>query len=147
MKEITSLTKQQIMSEDFLQNIIKERSIIQVAFIQHITALFKDFSDQDIRTIDEVCHFSDGINPETKVGWIPLAFKTKIPEYLNVIEQRAQDFLSSIGRGKYVYPLFKAYTQALPRDCWEFYIQVKNTYHPLVQKGVADIITRPSQVN
>lgn len=33
------------MNQEVLEKIIKERSIIQVAFIQHITAIFSEFTD------------------------------------------------------------------------------------------------------
>ena len=55
--------------------------------------------------------------------------------------------MSSIGRGKYVFPTFTAYTNALPDNCWRFYLMVKDSYYPTVQKQVAQIIQRPSQKN
>lgn len=83
--------------------------------------------------LDKVFQLSQKPNPEVRYRWLKLVIQNKYSEGYPLLK----DFLSTIGRGKYVKPLYKMMSQT-PEGLKmgrEIFAIAKNGYHPVVQNA------------
>lgn len=103
-------------------------SVPRPATHEHCALLERDF------------HLSDSKNYEILVAWLKLALESG---YTSVVP-RVDEVLSTVGRMKFVRPLFQALiaNPATKDHARTLFERVKSTYHPIARGGVAAMFAR-----
>jgi len=71
-------------------------------------------------------------NPEVLVLW----FRTMVAHKCTEVNDRAKEFLGSIGRQKYIVPIYTAYAKTDKALGMKIYQEFKSRYHPIAQRRI-----------
>ncbi len=104
----------------------------------YLQGLPKQIAVEDCALLDETFHLSGSKNAEILSCWLKIAAASAYEPTFDRIDK----FLGSMGRMKFVKPLFKtlqggATTQALARRIFAKYA---DSYHPIARKGLEQIL-------
>jgi hypothetical protein len=113
---------------------LKGWSSQQICFLlDEITNTQKSLDSKIVTQLDAVYKLTQVKNDEIRFRWQMLALKHQVKSlYSEVVK-----FLSEMGRGKYVYPLYQSLNDADHQLAVSTYEANKVFYHPLVAKNVA----------
>lgn len=92
--------------------------------------------------IDEDLNITNTVDPEVKKRWFPLGI---MQHYDNVTEP-AHEFISSMGRMKYLTPIYQALMDSGEQSTAQaWYAENVGFYHPYAVQQVAKIVNAPSK--
>jgi aminopeptidase N len=109
--------------------------------IRFLNDLPRDIGTDKLAALDARFHWNQSGNSEIHFAWLMLALANHYPP----ATQSAEDFLSQVGRLKFVEPL---YTLLMKQDGWgpalahRIYAKARASYHPVTQAGVDAIVGR-----
>ena len=94
----------------------------------------------DIATqIDSTLKVSEEINGELIYRWLQIAIRSK---YLQSPYKSADDFLGSIGRMKFVVPVYEALADVDLTMAKQIYAGHKDFYHPIAQSNIEKVLSK-----
>lgn len=107
-------------------------------WLHFLGAMPADLSTEKMTGLDEAFSFTKAGNSEIAFAWLMLAIKHKYTP-ANV---RLEEFLTSVGRRKFVKPLFDelAKTREGKERAKEIYKKARPGYHPITQTSVDEIL-------
>jgi aminopeptidase N len=106
----------------------------------------RDIDIGKLGTLDARFHWNDSGNSEIRFAWLELALAGHYPPAM----KSAEAFLTSVGRLKFVAPL---YTLLMQQDGWgpplarQIYAKARAGYHPVTQGAIDAIVGRPAAAN
>jgi hypothetical protein len=83
--------------------------------------------------LDTAFHLTQSQNAEILFAWLELAIKTDYKD----AEPCLETFLATIGRGRYVRPLYKALAVKDPLRARRLFDRNRSFYHPIVRASIA----------
>jgi hypothetical protein len=82
-----------------------------------------------MRRLDSLYHLTDSRNDEILDQWLLMAVKNRY----EAAYPRLEDFLTTVGRRKYVRPLYDAMS---PQQAMAIYEKARPVYHPITQATI-----------
>lgn len=107
-------------------------------WLHFINKLPRDLSLEQLTALDEVYRFSASKNAEIFVAWARLTIPLNYPPIFTPL----RNFLTTVGRSKFVVPLYRE-LKANPEKtglATTIYREAKQGYHPLTQSQVEKVI-------
>ncbi len=107
-------------------------------WLHFINKLPRDLSLEQLTALDEVYRFSSSKNAEIFVAWARLTIPLNYPPIFTPL----RDFLTTVGRSKFVVPLYRE-LKANPEKtglATTIYREAKPGYHPLTQSQVEKVL-------
>ncbi|MGN6279613.1 MAG: M1 family metallopeptidase [Sphingomonas sp.] len=107
--------------------------------MRFLNDLPRDIGTDKLAALDNQFHWNQTSNSEIRFAWLDLALANHYPP----ASQSAQAFLTSVGRLKFVEPL---YTLLMKQAGWgpalakQIYAEARPVYHPVTQAGVDKIV-------
>lgn len=109
---------------------------LRIIFMRQLVDRINDVTADALRAIDKDFNVTyNELNPEVKVIWFRLMVSKKCRE----VDARAKEFLGSIGRQKYLVPIYTAYSKVDKDYGWKLFQELKYRYHPIAQARVEKI--------
>ncbi len=140
--ESDRLNRANKQSLDFSENRISASQIDTSGWSSHEWLTFIRNLDQQISSakcfeLDQQFGFTQSGNSEIKFAW----FMKAIPADYRGCDEAVFDFLSSVGRRKFVLPLFKmlAKNERLSDLAQKHFIKVRNSYHSVTSNSVNEV--------
>jgi hypothetical protein len=87
-----------------------------------------------VKNLDGDFHFSSSGNSEVLFAWFVVALKCK--EDYKPMMTAMEQFLSTVGRRKFIEPLYSALMKRNASLAKEWYKKYRNNYHPLAQESL-----------
>ena len=108
----------------------------------HMLNSLDDFGDvnvENLEVLDETYSFTGTQNAETAFAWYMQAIKAGYEPAMAELE----NFLMTVGRGKFIYRLYGALNDNGKAD-WakEVYARARPGYHPIAQRRIDDILNK-----
>lgn len=110
-------------------------------WLYFLEQLPEDLSKQNMVLLDNTFGLTKSSNSEISFAWYMQAINS---DYW-VVEQPLESYLSSIGRRKFIVPLYKALANHSPeRKKWaeQIYKKARSGYHPLAQGSIDEIFIK-----
>ncbi len=109
---------------------------VKVYFLNYIMNNIKKVDDKVYKNLrDNLKLNQENYNMEVKYLWYQIALKTKHDDVIPDLKK----MLLSIGRMKYLKPLYSSWYEFNKKDAKSFFDKNKNLYHPIAQKNVASV--------
>ena len=109
---------------------------VKVHFLNYIMNNIKKVDDKVYKNLrDNLKLNQENYNMEVKYLWYQIALKTKHDDVIPDLKK----MLLSIGRMKYLKPLYSSWYEFNKNDAKSFFDKNKNLYHPIAQKNVASV--------
>jgi aminopeptidase N len=91
-----------------------------------------------MKALDKAFHFTDTGNDEILAQWLLMAVRNRYA----AANERLEDFLTTVGRRKYVKPLYMAMlsTGGEARHAQAIYEKARPLYHPITQATIDEVI-------
>ncbi|MEZ5347222.1 MAG: M1 family metallopeptidase [Pyrinomonadaceae bacterium] len=107
-------------------------------WLHFLGALPKDLTAEKMSELDEAFSFTKAGNSEIAFAWLILSIKHKYAP----ADARLEEFLTTVGRRKFVKPLFDelAKTPEGKERAKEIYKKARSGYHPITQTSVDEIL-------
>ena len=106
---------------------------LRIIFMRNLISREKELATETLRAIDKDYNVTlDEKNPEVQVLWLQLMIRRQCTE----VDGVAKKFLESIGRQKYVVPIFGAYAVHRKDYAKSLYNELKYRYHPIAQRSI-----------
>lgn len=110
---------------------------LKVIFLDQLVTLSSSVTPKIMRKIDEDLKITGNRNPELGQRWYPLSIKINYQDAF----PKAKNFTQSIGRQKYILPVYQALVRNGMRSlAYQWFDERKNFYHPLTAKKIRAII-------
>jgi leukotriene A-4 hydrolase/aminopeptidase len=109
----------------------------KVIFLQSLQNT--ELSENDLILMDQVLELSSEPNMEIKFSWLLLTLKNDYKPIYPIVEK----FLSSVGRRKFVLPIYKALLNGSNETKelgYKYFSQFKNQYHAVTKNAVSELI-------
>ena len=106
-------------------------------FITHLINNIKQIDDCKAEYIDDTLSISKEINGEVIFRWLQVAIRSGQLRYPYAL---ADDFVGSIGRMKFIIPVYTAIFDKDPSQAKAIYAKHKDFYHPLAVEGIEKIL-------
>ena len=106
-------------------------------FITHLINNIKQIDDCKAEYIDDTLSISKEINGEVIFRWLQVAIRSGQLRYPYAL---ADDFVGSIGRMKFIIPVYTAIFDQDPSQAKAIYAKHKDFYHPLAVEGIEKIL-------
>ncbi|EKE87495.1 M1 family metallopeptidase [Idiomarina xiamenensis] len=108
-----------------------------------ISQLPSDISLEDMARLDEQFKLTQSANSEIAYAWLRLA----IQRDYQTVQPRLRQYLLSIGRNKFVVPLYSELAKTPENLAWarKVYADARPGYHPLTQSKVDQILGKPTK--
>ena len=109
-----------------------------VEWVQFLKYLSEKVTPQKMLELDKTFHFTSNSNSEITVEWLLLAIQKDYPKAF----PRLDEFLSTVGRNKYLKPLYTelAKTEKGKQHAISIYRRVRSTYHPITVMAIDSIL-------
>ena len=106
-------------------------------WLHFINTLPKDVSAEQLAELDKLFGFTGTQNAETAFAWYMQAIKGGYEPAMSEIEE----FLMTVGRGKFIYRLYGA-LKANGQADWanEIFAKARAGYHPIAQRRISDVL-------
>ena len=112
-------------------------SSLKVVFLNQLFGEVEKTSLAVVQLIDEDLNITNTLDPECKAVWFPLGI---MKNYSAVLEP-AHTFISSMGRMKYLTPIYTALINTNQRDlAIQWYNENINFYHPYAVQALAKLL-------
>jgi aminopeptidase N len=106
-------------------------------WLHFINSLPADFSAERMRDLDLVYDLTNSKNAEIAFAWYMKSIDAGYPPALPAIEA----FLTRVGRGKFLYPLYEELTKENERAFAErVFEKARPLYHPIAERRVEEIL-------
>jgi hypothetical protein len=108
--------------------------------VRFLNRLPRALSSKQLASLSELLNLANQHNSEVRFAWLQLAIANRYPP----AEAQAEDFLMSMGRRKFVLPLFRSlmaqgeWGQAIAR---RVYAQARPGYHSVTANSVDKVVT------
>jgi leukotriene-A4 hydrolase len=110
---------------------------LKVVFLDKLTTLSDKVTPKILSKIDADLNVTLDINPEVGQRWFPLSILVNYQDAFPAAKKYAQ----SIGRQKYILPVYTALVQNGMRNlAYQWFNERKDFYHPLAAKKIRAII-------
>ena len=111
-------------------------------FIRHLP---KDLNVRRMRELDEAFNFSKSGNYEIAAAWYELALRNEPSDggtgYADVILTEIEEFLTVVGRRKFLMPLYRAMKEnERLEEAQRIFTSAKQNYHSVSAASVADLL-------
>ena len=109
-----------------------------VEWVHFLRYLSEKVTSQKMLELDKTFHLTSNSNSEITVEWLLLAIQK---DYTKAFP-RLEEFLSTVGRNKYLKPLYTelAKTQKGKQHAISIYSRVRPTYHPITTTAIDSIL-------
>lgn len=106
-------------------------------WLHFLNGLPDDLASEKYEDLDKAFSLTGTQNAETAFAWYMLAIKTDYEPAYPALEE----FLMSVGRGKFIYRLYGALKDNGKTE-WakEVYVKARPGYHPIAQRRIDDIL-------
>eukprot|EP00831_Metopus_contortus_P060411 TRINITY_DN52334_c0_g1_i1.p2 TRINITY_DN52334_c0_g1~~TRINITY_DN52334_c0_g1_i1.p2 ORF type:complete len:133 (+),score=23.17 TRINITY_DN52334_c0_g1_i1:173-571(+) len=109
------------------------RDSINAEYMGELEAKLKDVSRGALAAIDKDFNVSlEENNPEVSY----LFFTISVLKGYRDHDAQIDKFLGDIGRLRYIYPIYKAYSRMDPKTGAKFYRKHRGKYHPMAQASI-----------
>lgn len=107
-------------------------------WVHFLRYLSEKVTSQEMLELDRTFHLTSNSNSEITVEWLLLAIQKDYTKAFPRLDQ----FLSTVGRNKYVKPLYTelAKTQKGKQHAISIYSRVRPTYHPITTSAIDPIL-------
>ena len=104
-------------------------------FLSHLP---EDLTVQEMQALDKEFRFTQSGNAEVQDAWYVLAVRHQYKVAYPYIEQ----FLSSVGRRKFLVPLYKELIKTPEGKAWakQVYAKARNNYHPVAYNTIDELL-------
>ncbi len=96
----------------------------------------ENLGTEKMAQLDKAFNFTKIGNSEIAFQWLMMSIKNKY----SAADARLEDFLTSIGRRKFVRPLFTELAKTDMKRACEIYAKSRSGYHPITQSAVDAIV-------
>jgi leukotriene-A4 hydrolase len=104
-------------------------------FIRHLP---KDLSREQMTSLDEAFGFTQSGNSELQAAWLELSIRNG---YGETILSTTEDFLTRIGRRKFLYPIYRALKESDQLDtARSIFTKAAPNYHEVSRKSIATLL-------
>jgi leukotriene-A4 hydrolase len=108
-------------------------------WLRFLRGLPENLSTQRMAELDTAFRLSQSRNAEILFAWLFLSIKA---DY-QVAEPRLETFLTTIGRGKFIRPLYKALADKDKKRARGLFDRNQSFYHAVVRDAIARELTKP----
>eukprot|EP00830_Metopus_es_P002985 TRINITY_DN1275_c0_g1_i1.p1 TRINITY_DN1275_c0_g1~~TRINITY_DN1275_c0_g1_i1.p1 ORF type:complete len:658 (+),score=77.99 TRINITY_DN1275_c0_g1_i1:38-2011(+) len=110
-------------------------------FMSHLDTREKDVTVEALKAIEKDQNSTGSeTNPEVQAIWFKMGVLKKYSE----ATARTKEFLSGIGRMKYIIPIYAAYAKTNKEYGWNLYKELKWLYHPIARELIEQIFNSQS---
>jgi leukotriene-A4 hydrolase len=107
-----------------------------IEFAAKIKVERESLSLEILKKIDLVTKIGSSNHPEVKVDWLATCVHLKFEEYLS----KAEEFVTSIGRMKYLIPLYQALNASYPERARELLESKEDFYQEMAKMQIKKIL-------
>lgn len=117
-------------------------SSLRVIFLERLNSQFDSINTTIMARIDQDLNITMTLDPEVKGTWFPLGIRKNYTEVMDV----AHTFISSMGRMKYLQPIYQALIDTNQKDiAIQWYQENINFYHPYCIAKIAKMLGMTSE--
>lgn len=116
---------------------IETRNWSTFEWLEFLHKMPDNISIDMVKKLDEDFRFSSSGNSEILFAWFVVALKCK-DDYMPAMTAM-EGFLSTVGRRKFIEPLYTALMKRNPALAKEWYKKYRSNYHPLAQESLDKI--------
>jgi leukotriene-A4 hydrolase len=130
------LTEAKSRADDLLSNKIKEDFVtvfkswhtnVKLVFLGIITNSIDKLSEESYIYLNDTLKLNTGYNFEVQNLWFQIALNSKHKDSITFVKE----FLRSIGRMKYIRPIYQAFAKLDKEQAYQVFLENKHFYHPL----------------